>query len=392
MSSGPEALAAQLPSGRHGLPVPADGLTGSLQGRLTSGGHGIPASVSFEAGPNRGVVLSCDADGQLASTPLYPGLALVTVSAPGAEPCTRELSVRHDVPTPLELDLGPHGMVEGEVVDEQGLPLPGTLVLLDGGEAWTNAEGRFFAPRLGSGAALLEVSRQGFVPHRESLMAVPGLPDDALRRVTLVRGSRITLTLAGVPGGAGDDAVVYVLPVVGQPVAGTPPQPTMPWLRLNPLRVRPGGTHVLEAMPRAMFEVQVVHPFATGHTRANTLLGKDLRVDVVMEPVPRLAGVVTRGDEPVPGATIEIAHADLMKASEGVFEAGRAVYRSQPLEILPSARHTVLSDDQGRFELGDWDHVRGDRYVTVTSPDGEISITRRLDGDPSTLRFDLVRP
>src|SRR6185436_341733 len=130
-----------IPSGRSGPGVPQEGRTAALSARITRAGSGVPARLEFLTGLEAGTVLCCDASGRLEASGLYPGSALVRVSAPGMTTLVRELALRPASAARLELDTALRAALHGRVLDEEGRALAGARVSLDGETTTTDGSG-----------------------------------------------------------------------------------------------------------------------------------------------------------------------------------------------------------------------------------------------------------
>ncbi|MHC5212717.1 MAG: carboxypeptidase-like regulatory domain-containing protein, partial [Planctomycetota bacterium] len=327
-------------------------------------------------------------------TDLWPGFALVEVLGPGGLRCVRELELGHRKPTLLALDLGDHGRVHGVARDADAVPLAGVRVTLDGFETRTDRDGRFVAPRIASGQTQLVARLPGFVSVSLHLRDAEGRSHDEPVALRLERGLRVAVSPDALPGGdGGRDVELYLLPGAGPLVASRAGVVGYPWYDLNPLRVPAGGRIVIDDLPRGRVDVRAFHPLARGEPTFAWLSDEDMvEVAVALRPLSLVHGVVRRGGEPVPGARLELRYANPFAATQQSLGSDARHYKSQPIELLPHVVTALTSDAQGRFTLGLDPAIRKPAYLVITSADGALILTRRLDDPRKDLVIDLSRP
>jgi len=387
-------LEAAAISGHFGPSVPREGRTASVSGTLRRVDRpGERFTLSFDAGPNKGLEIGCGEDGSFVATDLYPGFAMVTAWGSDGSRCTRELLLRHRKVVDLSVDLGGFGLVTGAVRSDRHAPIAGAVVSLDGHETITDAEGGYRIARRASGNALLIVSAPGFTSYSERL-PLPA-SGDTLALVVLRDACAMEITVPPIAGARGD-AMVYVFPTGAQRLSGRMPAPAYPWHRLNPLQVPPGTTVLLDDLPATRVDVYVFHPQARSRpTFAWTILGDVVQVPIEMEALPTLTGQVLLDGEPVAGAPVSLAFANGMAASQAALgPAASSFYKSQPVEFPPQIVQRAVTDVDGCFVLGLDDHVRSEtgQFVTVAAPGGELTVTRQLSSPVRELVFELATP
>jgi hypothetical protein len=290
---------------------------------------------------------------------------------------TREVELLHRRTRTFELDLGFFGEVSGQVIDEQDRPLGGVEVSLDGTATTCDRTGTFRLTRRASGDPLLLIQKPGYVPHRERLpLSNPQLaahyPPDSLK-IVLQKGCTLRLEAGALPG-AGEDMLVYLFPTKGQPLSTARlPQPTYPWHLLNPVRLQPGTTRLLQDLPAVKLEAFAHH--RRGKSKpAFAWLTPDqtgtLRLE--MEPVPTLEGKVTQNGKPLSNVHIELSFENPIRATHIALGQASSFYRAQPIEIVPAAHQTTQTSRNGSFLLGDWSRIPGQRFLTVSSAEGVL--------------------
>lgn len=388
----PRPLPAHSLSGHFGPTVPEGGRSAELRGTIRVDGLGARATLRFLDGPNAGAELVTADDGSFLWEDLYPGFGVLQSEAGWS--CTREIVLRHARPTTHELDLGDHGVVSGTLVDEEDEPVAFAPFTLDGHAGLSDARGRFAAEVPADGEALLVVRQPGFVAYREHLRA----PSTSTRehRIELHRGMTLELTMGDLPDER--EAIVYLLPTNGERTSGATPRSAFPWHEVNALRMRSREHLVLPDMPKGRLEARVFHPAARG---TETVWLQDplpvrgavkgpVSLFLNVEPLPSLEVLVLRDGEPVPGATLELRTANPLASTLGALGTdGERLLRTQALEFLPGAIQRVNTDSQGAGLLGRDPRVTGERFVTVTTPQGELSVTRALQRHAERLVVDL---
>jgi hypothetical protein len=150
--------------------VPAESATGEV---VASRGRDAIAGAEIALYTDLGVRRTrTDANGAFSLSELAPGAARMRVHAPGFAPVTRSLTIpdsggRRPYAVP-RVELSAEGVVEGEVVDGRGDPVPGARVARDHVATWllvgatpegvavTDARGRFSLRELPEGTVVLE--------------------------------------------------------------------------------------------------------------------------------------------------------------------------------------------------------------------------------------------
>lgn len=376
-------------SGRYGPQVPVEGRTATLAGVVQVGEVGARATLRFTAGLNRGAEFVTEDDGSYTWSDLYPGLGTLSVEA--GYHCTRQVVLRHRKTDALAVHFGDHGVVTGRLVDEDGAPIAGAPLTLDGNPGTTDRDGWYELPRHAAGPAELVVRCPGYVAYRELL---PAEADPQRPHVVELRcGRTVELRLGAVP--AGDDALVWLRPLGAERTAGVTHRATFPWEELNPVRIPSHGVLRLDDLPPVKLEAHAVHPLAQARASGwpRRVTDEPLSLTLTLEPAATLDVRVVRDGEAVPGATVELSHPNLLSASLATWGGdARRQLKAQAIAILPSARQRTETGIDGSCRIGRDAVVKGEAYVTVTSPDGTLRVTREVERHEGTLVIDLAYP
>ena len=240
----------------------------------------------------------------------------------------------------------------GLVLDEDGDPIVGANVTLDGNAAASDSTGRFQLPVWASGEPLLIVERPGFVAYRESLAPNVGRDASQPALATLQRGGRLELAVPAVAGGG--EVLVFLLPSGGQRLTGKGgPQPAFPWHRLNPLRVVPGSLTVLEDLPATKYDIVAFSALAKSQPDFVWVLAdKTASVALSMVPTEIVRGQILRDGKGLSSASITLRTENVMRSTQGALGAAGRFYKSQPMELLPQALQSTRTDSDGHFTCG----------------------------------------
>lgn len=358
-------------------------IAGSVHG---SGGEGLRAEVRFVAGANEGRVIQSGRDGAFGANDLYPGLSIVRIAAPGTQGSLREVLLRKDRETQLNLGYGRPALVQGEVKDSAGGPIQGARVTIDGQETETDEKGEFAFEGIAAGETLVIVEKPGYAAHLERLTVVGGLAIEKGRLAyVLRRAARLEITIEDRINVEGQ-ALVYVLPEVMDAVRD------FPWYRVNPVRVYPGGTAVVEDLPAKHVRLRLFHAGALANPRTRSVElkeGDTEHVSLHLEPAPVVNGVVTEDGRPVAGAEVVLEAPQRSMAMLSVL--GQTNYLDLEREVLPDfppAVQRVKANAAGEFVLSSCENVARERYLHARSPDGKSTGWKLLRGGET--RVDLV--
>ncbi len=382
-----ELLEAKNDPQQDGVPRKGTGgnarLVGSIRGEDQKG---VAATVTFVAGANEGLVLHADQTGSFGVNSLFPGLALVRVVS-GRHVAMREISLRQARDAQLNVSFARTTDLTGEVVDKDGKPIEGAEVQIDGQEARTDLEGVFRFSRMASGKVYVQVDKPGYASHRENLMVAGGhVIERGTIKFTLEVGATLRINVAERVGSRGD-ALLYFLPSTARGL-----DRRFPWHELNPTRVVPGGSVLLEDLPAERVNLWLFH---TGAVAAPSAVGVRLRpgTETVktlhLEPAEQIKGVVKQDGEPVRRARVTCEAPDRLSASMSIFGEGPGFFDADLLPSFPVAIQEVFTDDEGKFALTAWSKVAPAHYVTATSQDGQFTDCKILTSDKREVELNL---
>jgi len=357
----------------EGAPPLGSGSTAALVGGLWSHQNvGVRGSVRFVSGANEGRVLDCDAGGRFGANDLYPGLSVVEVSGPGIPGSLREMVLRNDRETRLNIGYGRLSTVNGEVYDQSGNPVAGAIVRMDGVPAQTDDFGRFnLAGIAGShGDMVVTIEKPGFAMLRTktSLMSGTTIPLGKQRYVLQQSGSLEVYVVEKI--GASGPAQLYLMP--SNPMMA---QSDFAWHRLNPITVNPGTTTLVEGLPPGPVRALVFHAGAVAKPRvatAKVIPGSANQLTVHLEPAPMLAGRVTHNGSPVARAVVRVEAPNRTRAMLNYLGESAAYLETQVMQGLPPGTQAVKTDDLGNFRIGLFGDTTEVKYLTATSFDGKL--------------------
>lgn len=357
----------------EGAPALGSGASAALVGGLwTDQRSGVRGTVRFVSGANEGRVLECDAGGRFGANDLYPGLSVVEVSGPGIPGSLREMILRNDRETRLNIGYGRLSTVNGEVYDQSGNAVEGATVRMDGVPAQTNDFGRFqVAGIAGShGDMVVTVEKDGYATLRTKLSLMSGttVPLGTHRFVLQESGSLEIYIVEKI--GATGPAQLFLMPA--NPMMA---QSNFAWHRVNPVAVEPGTTTLIDGLPPGEVRVLVFHAGALAKPRiatAGVRSGLSTPVTIHLEPAPMLAGKVTHDGAPVARAVVRVEAPDRTRAMLNYLGESAAYLESQVLQSLPPGTQAVKTDDFGNFRIGLFGDPSEVKYVTATSFDGKL--------------------
>jgi hypothetical protein len=383
--------------GRFGPELPAEGRTSVLLPVLRLDGRQVPGEILFVAGPNKGDRVAVVVGETPEPVPVFPGLAIIEARTASGELCRRELLLDHRRETPLELDFNARGWVVVDVTTEDGDPVEGADVLLDGVRGTATNPGSYRCEWRVSGAPLLTIRAPGYAPYRKLL---PDAPETASRpqAAELSRACALTVHMPRLPGFDSTQAALLVLVPSGAPMSRTSPvQYLVQWEGLTTVPVRPGSSVRIDGLPNCRLEIFAYHAGGTIGPEVAYVDGKkdvDLALSLQsLKSSEALSGRVLEGGEPVPGASVTLRYANPIRATHRLLGDRAKHARRMPIGLLPLVEQEIKTDTLGRFQLGiQPETIRRPSYVSVTSPDGTVTITRIIDDRSKGLVFDLRSP
>jgi len=351
--------------GAHGSGARAR-LEGHLYGRDSSG---VAGEVRFTSGANMGRVLKCDAGGGFGAHDLYPGLSIVKITGPMIAGAEREVLLRNDRRSVLNIGFGRPAVVHGRVQDEAGDPIVSARVTMDGQVTFTDNEGSFYYPRMTSGQVLLFVEKEGYVAWRERYNVKAGATITGEKLMyTLRPGARLELRIAESLG-ARQAAQVFLLPA-----AGARTSRDFPWHRFNPVSVHPGGTTTVEGLPPGNLQLYLFHAGARAKPRVSSAIlraGRLTTATLHLEPALMLKGRILLNGEPVSRALVKLEAPDQVQATLATFGQPPGFLEVGVFPNLPTSVQAAWSDPSGRFTFSSNEQVSPIRYITAEGPNGE---------------------
>lgn len=353
-----------------GAPELGAGASAKLTGSVTaSKGAGVRARVTFVAGANKGRTLYADALGRFGAEGLYPGLSVVSITGPGIAGAQREVRLRPERETQLNVPFGRPSRVFTEVVDAEGKPLAGATVNLDGQTVVTAEDGSAEFVSVAPGEVLAIVTKVGYAAVRQTLDIPGGSTVERGRLVfRLDPGASLQVSITDALN-AGQKALLFILP---EESGG---ERKFPWQTVNPVEIWPGGTALIEDLPRARVTLRLYHAGATAKPeRRSVELNPATRrtVEFGLEPVPVVAGIVTDGGAPAENAIVRLEAPNRTTAMLGVFGQSSFLYlESDVMPDLPPALQEATTNVKGEYQLTAHEASSAVRYLTATSRDGK---------------------
>ncbi|MCY2958567.1 MAG: carboxypeptidase-like regulatory domain-containing protein [Planctomycetota bacterium] len=353
-----------------GSPGLGAGATATLAGSVVDGKNGgVRAQVRFLAGPNRGRTLYADSLGRFGADGLYPGLSVVGISGPGIPGSQREVRLRPQRETQLNIGYARPARVYADVMDKDAKPIQGAVVTLDGQVAETGEEGFVEFGAVAAGEVLVVVEKAGFASLRQTLNLVGG---NTLERgkikFRLDPGASLQVSITDALN-AGQQATLFILP---EDIDG---ERKFPWQKVNPVRIWPGGTAIVEDLPEARVTLRLYHAGALSKpARRSVELHPGARetVEFGLQPAPVVTGVVTDGGTPAENAIVRLEPPDRTAAMLSVFGQSSYLFlESDVLPELPPALQEATTNGKGEYQLSASEDVSAVRYLTALSRDGK---------------------
>ncbi len=354
---------------------------GSVHGAT---GEPLAAEILFVAGANAGRRLLTDREGRFGANDLYPGLSVVRISATGTPGSLREVLLRKGSDTQLNVGYGRLALVQGAVKDSVGVPIADAKVTIDGQEGRSDEKGEFAVAGVASGDTFVVVEKSGYAAHMERLNVAGAQMFEKGRLVYVLRpAARLEVTIEDRLN-ADTEAWLYVLP---QALDG---ERDFPWYRLNPVRIFPGGTKVIEDLPAKTVMLRLFHAGATAKPpmQSVTLHEKETgRAALHLAPAAVVNGVVTQDGQPASGAEVVLeapTHSDAMLSV-----LGQSNYLDLEREVLPdfpAAVQRTKATPGGEYVLTANEGVSRERYIH--GPGNSCAAARRGSISPSSARTE----
>lgn len=353
-----------------GVGAHRSGARARFEGHLYgSSAKGVSGEVRFTAGANMGRVLTCDAGGGFGAHDLYPGLSIVKITGPLIVGAEREVLLRNDRKSVLNIGFGRPAVIHGRVQDADGEAIQGARVSMDGQVAISDLEGAFYFPRMTSGQVLLYIEKEGFAAWRERYNVMAGATISGERLTyTLRPEARLELRIAESLG-ARRAAQVFLLPA-----AGARTSRDYPWHLINPVSVHPGGTTLVEGLPPGNLQLYLFHAGARAKPRVASVslkAGRTTKSLLHLEPAPILKGRVFLDGEPVERALVKLESPDQVQATLATFGQPAGFLEVGVFPNLPTSVQAAWSDREGRFSFSSNERLSPTRYLTAEGPQGE---------------------
>ena len=385
-----EIQRASLTPHVEGVDPLGSGATARIRGSIRGeGGAGARAEVRFVAGPNSGRVLYGLSNGSFGANDLHPGLSIAQVTAPGTPGSLREVRLRKDRDTELNIGYGRPAVVHGQIVDGKGQGVADAKVSMDGQETQSDERGEFVFPRMTSGEVLVLVEKPGFAACRGNVTVPAGQTIEKGRLKYVLRtAARLRISVEE-PIERRNPALVFIL------TENMGAQRRFPWFRVNPVHVWPGGTETVEDLPPEHVTLRVFHAGAVGKPPSRSVglrEGETVEVTLHIEAVPALVGVVTQAGQPVENAEVVLEAPERSRAMLSVLgESNYLFLEGEVLPDLPPAHQTVRTNVAGEFQLSSGEQVSKERYLHARSPDGKSTAWKLLRGGETRVDLELER-
>jgi len=383
-----DALEGMLPVGT-GASARIKGTLLPDRGALTTG------TVTFTAGPNRGRVLTTDAEGNFGASDLYQGLSIVLIESDRGIRSEREVMLRQLGTSRLDVSLsrGDACVVRGYVRDRDEKPIGQVKVRMDAQETFTDEFGEFFFPRISPGKILTVVTSPGYASYREELY-VPrsgAIEKDKLKFI-LDKGVSLQLSVEALVGAKGPSQA-YIFPIGVQRTNSVRGQRTFPWHLINPVEIPPGRTVTVDGLPGGHVSLMIFHPGGTGSpalTNKKLFVGRGNQHGFTLKAAPTLSGQVVEPDgSPAARAIVHLDAPNVGLATTKVMQQKFTHNLSMVLPHLPSGRQTVECDGQGRFSLTLYPAISNGYYLSAISSDGTHEVRRSVGSGPNEIELKL---
>lgn len=335
---------------------------------------GTRATVRFVAGPNQGRELRTDVTGAFGATDLFPGLSIVEIKGPGLIGSRREVRLRQNNETLLNVTYADPGKMAATVQDREGNPVDGASIRVDGVRTETGPDGVFFVGAIASGQVLVEIEHPDFAAYQELVWVAAGqmAPGNSLT-FTLDKGASLNVVVTNNVGGPGP-VQLYLLP--GQftrQSSGADSWRNMrfPYHARNPIEVQPGRPHLITGLRAETVQVLAFRAGASTTMKfANVRAGRPYDLKIEMRPAPKITGHVKRDGQPVAGATVVLEAPNKVRATLSYLREGNHYLETAVMPNFPPARQEVETDANGRFVLTAWEDESPTRYLEARGPTG----------------------
>ncbi|MFT7670255.1 MAG: hypothetical protein ACI8X5_002963 [Planctomycetota bacterium] len=343
-------------------------LRGSIHG---SDGLGVDGYVEFVAGPNKGRVIDANEQGMFGANDLLSGLSLVIIGGPSVPVAEREVLLRENRETQLNIGFGRPATVRGSVRDRQNNPIPTASVTMDGKTTKTDENGLFYFSRITSGKVPVYVSKTGYADYREMTSVTAGMvvPPGKIK-YTLAKEAILTVVIPERVG-TGPPGQLYITGGLDRIV-----ERKFPWHLKSPVSLFGGETIEIGGLAAGPIRLQYFRAGTevTPPIIHDTLVaGSKRTVTFHLKAAPVLVGVVKMEGKPFEGALVRLEAPDVTGASVSAMRVpfGRATLEMGLLSQMPPAVQTSVTGVSGAFQFSAAEHLSAVRYLTAKSPDGK---------------------
>lgn len=328
------------------------GKTATLRGVLAdSRGPAVNTTVKFIHGLNEGITVTTNDAGYYEIPSLYPGAGIVEFEAQAQPKVRRQVVLRSNQTERLDINYLDWGNVHGQVIDENGKPIVGARVELDGIAIDTDKDGAFFFNSVVPGDLILYFSAPGRETRRENIVLRPGqaLVFD-VNRFILKKAEPIKV-------------VIDPMPLDGRPpkIVLLPNDPfsthTFPFEKIGVVSPRIGDKEVtIEGVPIGeFFQLRAYSDAGVASPAMRPIILKEedtnlSRATFSFTWKSPVSGMVVSGGKPVANAKIRLESCDIARATaELLTECGGLSQVIVP--ILPLVRKETFSTADGNFRI-----------------------------------------
>jgi hypothetical protein len=362
---------------------------------VREGGLPVAGKVSFTHGMNAGRTLYCNEQGAFGAADLYPGLSIVVTDGPGIGGSTREVLLRANKETLLNVSYDAPASMRGRVFDaNENKPLADVEVELDGQRTSTDAEGEFHFPAMTAGDKLLLVlKKDGYASYREILGVTRGsnVPRDRyLFQLRRAGGVRVTYSNAPSKDAA---RLVFMKSVMFGAHGEFSGTRSYPWHLLNPTELKPGQSVEVRDLPEGDVDVRAYLQgcvAAPPTTRVSIRIGEIQDVVLHFEPAKQVHGrVLDPAGRPVERADVRLEAPDRTLALLNHLGQSSAFLEAEVWPDFPPSVQCTVTGFDGTYALSACDQCAPTRYLIAESPDGRLRAVRAVKAHETEVDLTL---
>ncbi len=376
----------------EGVPPLGSGRNAHLSGIAVRGNDKyVDATIKFLAGMNTGRELRANSEGAWGATDLYPGLSIVRVDGPGVAGSTREVLLRANKDSLLNISYDFTANIGGTVYQQpEGTPLADVDVELDGQHTTTNEAGEFNFSQMTAGDKLLLVLRKkGYASYRELIGVAHGqtVPRDRYK-FNLRKASLLHIVVPELPGDAQQATLVLMNAMAFGAHGELAGQRTYPWHQLDPLKVGRGRSIEVDDLAEGSIDV---YAFALGAaatppvSRVTVHEGMTTELVLHFDAASVLTGkVVDAEGKSVEGAEVKLEAPDQTVAMLNSVGQASAFLECEVLPSFPCSLQTAVTGFDGRFTFSAYERAAPSRYLSAKGPGDKgfaIRIVKSTDGE-----------